>query len=422
MNIFKFGGASVNNIERIQQLYSIVKSQQNGPLVIIVSAMGKTTNELESVVSAFYNDNLPKAIELFEKIKVKHLQVANELLSSELQKCVSQLNDFFTEVEWLIHDKPVRDFSYYYDQIVSIGELLSTSIIGHYLNEKSLSVIWLDVRDLLRTDDQFRNANIDWQETQKRLINSEIGKSNASNQIFITQGFIGCTDANENTTLGREGSDYTAAIFANLLNADSVTIWKDVAGIMNADPKEFEDAIVMPVLDYTEVIEMAFYGAQVIHPKTIKPLQNKGISLKVKCFLDPALDGTIISQKSATNLPPIYVVKQNQVLLHLSTTDFSFVGEAHMSLLYKILATLSISPNLVQTGAVNVQLCLDNQVEKIEKIALELSKLYEVQVESNLTLVTIRHYNKESLNNRFSNRSIVLKQQSRETVQMLYAN
>jgi len=419
MKVFKFGGASVNTVERIQHVKDIISLYKNEQLVIIISAMGKTTNALEKVAEAFYAGNKEDALQLFGAIKNKHLTTAKYLLVTHYNACYEQLNNFFTEVEWLLHDKPVREYDYYYDQIVCVGELLSTCIVSYYLNETGVANKWIDVRDIIRTDDNFRDANIDWKITQEKVTSMVDGLWSIDN-IILTQGFIGSTDENESTTLGREGSDYTAAVFANLLNAESQTIWKDVEGVMNADPKEFPDAQLMSELSFDEVIEMAYYGAQVIHPKTIKPLQNKGIPLHVKCFLDASLPGTIISKKSVKNLPPIVIIKEKQALIHLHSQDFSFVGEKPMSELYKMLGELNIKPNLIQTGAVSLQLCLDDRSEKIEQLAAAASIIFDVQVEKDLSLLTIRHFNNELLTQMTSGKQIILKQQTPETVQVLY--
>lgn len=417
MKVFKFGGASVNSVERIRNLAGIVKLYNNEPLVVIISAMGKTTNGLEKVVESFYAGNRDEALQLFEAVKQHHLNIAKYLLVTHFNKCLSQLTDFFTEVEWLLHDKPVREFDYYYDQVVCVGELLSTSIVSHYLNETKIENEWLDVRDLVRTDNNFRDAGIDWAVTEERVKNA-VGAGSPA--IYVTQGFIGSTDDNESTTLGREGSDYTAAIFANILNAESLSIWKDVEGVMNADPKLFPEAQLIPELNFTEVIEMAYYGAQVIHPKTIKPLQNKGIPLHVKCFLDPALPGTVIHRKNIKHLPPIVVIKENQSLLHLNSQDFSFVGEEPMSRLYQLFGKIKMRPNLIQTGAISVQVCLDFRAEKIDQLASEAAGMFDVQVEKELSLLTIRHYNTEILEKLTAGKNIVLTQRTKETVQVLF--
>lgn len=418
MKVFKFGGASVNSKDRICELPAILQSFSGEKLLIVISAMGKTTNALEKVAETFYAGNSEKAIELFTGIKKDHLDIAKTLLPAEYRNGNSRLPDFFTEVEWLLHDKPVRDYDYYYDQIVSIGELLSTSIVSDFLNGSGITNRWMDVRDIFVTDDQFRAANLDWTKTRSN-INNLIDPLFHETDIILTQGFIGSTDANENTTLGREGSDYSAAIFANLLNAESVSIWKDVEGVMNADPKAFPGARVIGALDYDEVIEMAFYGAQVIHPKTIKPLQNKSIPLLVKCFLNPGLPGTVIHAKHIKQLPPIIVIKKGQILFHLRSNDFSFVGEETVAQLYSILSRLHIQANLMQTGAVTLRICVDQDIEKMEKFILEASGLFNIETEKGLTLITVRHYQPEVLHSLISGREMVLQQWSRETVQTL---
>jgi aspartate kinase len=431
MKVFKFGGASVNSVERIQNLASIVQLFQQEQLVIIISAMGKTTNALEKVTETFFEGKQEEALQLFDTVKQYHITTAKYILVTRFNECLAQLTDFFTEIEWLLHDKPVREYDYYYDQVVCVGELLSTSIISHYLNEKGVANEWLDVRDLVRTDNNFRDAGIDWTVTTERIHSALDGwqtpelSKNAVNpdiapSIYITQGFIGATADNESTTLGREGSDYTAAVFANILDAESLSIWKDVEGVMNADPKQFPEATLIAELSFTEVIEMAYYGAQVIHPKTIKPLQNKKIPLYVKCFLDPALPGTVIHKKNSKDLPPIIVIKQHQALIHLNSQDFSFVGEEPMSMLYHLFGQLKLKPNLIQTGAISVQICLDDHPKKIEQFAVQSGNIFDVQVEKDLTLLTIRHYDEEVLEKLVKGKNVVLTQQTKETVQVLY--
>ena len=418
MNVFKFGGASVNSVERIKNVAGILQHYKGRPLLIVISAMGKTTNALEKVVEAFFAGKKEEALQLFQQVKQNHLTTAKYLLVKNYNAAERQLNDFFTEAEWLLHDKPVREYDYYYDQVVCVGELLSTGIVSAYLNEAGIRNTWVDVRDVFRTDDNFRDANINWEETEQN-VHQRIVPLFKETDIVITQGFIGCTDENESTTLGREGSDYTAAVFANMLNAEAQTIWKDVESVMNADPKQFPGAQPIHELNYDEVIEMAYYGAQVIHPKTIKPLQNKGIPLYVKCFLDPSLQGTYIHDESIKGLPPIVVVKENQVLLHLHSHDYSFVGEKPISRLYQMLAEIKIKPNLLQSGAVSLMLCLDDRTDKIEKLAHAAAELFDVQVEKGLSLLTIRHYNTTILEEMTQGKTIVLKQQSPETVQVL---
>ncbi len=416
MKVFKFGGASVNSVERIQSVKDILSLYKDEKLVVIISAMGKTTNALEKAAEAFFAGKKDEALQLFSVIKNQHITKAKYLLVTHYNACEEHLNNFFTEVEWLLHDKPVREYDYYYDQIVSIGELLSTSIVSFYLNESGIANKWIDVRDIIRTDDNFRDANVDWNYTARKVEQLSFESTN----IILTQGFIGSTDENESTTLGREGSDFTAAVFANLLNAESQTIWKDVEGVMSADPKQFPDAQLIPELSFDEVIEMAYYGAQVIHPKTIKPLQNKNIPLNVKCFLDPSLPGTIISGKNIKDLPPIVIIKEKQVLMHLRSLDFSFVEGKPIGELYQLLQQLNIKPNLIQTGAIALQLCLDDRTEKIQQLAATCSEIFDVQVEKDLSLLTIRHFNNDLLLKMTSDKEIVLKQQTRETVQVVY--
>ncbi|QEC44948.1 aspartate kinase [Pseudobacter ginsenosidimutans] len=418
MKVFKFGGASVQQTEKIQNVANIIRSYSDQPILIVVSAMGKTTNALEKVAEAFFEGRQDEALKLFELIKQTHINTAKYLLVTHFNALMDELANFFTEVEWLLHDKPVREYDYYYDQIVCVGELLSTAIVSAYLNESGIPTQWVDVRDIFRTDDNFRDAAIDWNFTSQRVQEDIILLFQETN-IVLTQGFIGSTDENESTTLGREGSDYSAAVFANLLNAESQTIWKDVEGVMNADPKQFPDAQFIAELNYEEVIEMAYYGAQVIHPKTIKPLQNKGIPLFVKCFLDKNLPGTVIHNKKVHGLPPIIVIKKEQALLTLHSRDFSFVGEKPVADLYQLLSDIKIKPNIIQTGAVSIQVCLDDKPEKIQKLALDASEFFEVQVEKGLTLLTVRHYQEEQLQKLTNGHRIKLKQQSPETVQVL---
>lgn len=421
VKVFKFGGASVNSVDRVKNVADILRQYANQPLVVIISAMGKTTNALEKVADAFYNHRRDEALQLFEQIKQQHITTAKYLLITNYLPCETQLKDFFTEVEWLLHDQPVREYDYYYDQIVCAGELLSTTIISHYLNEAGITNKWIDVRDIIRTDDNFRDANINWSFTQQK-INELVLPVLQQGTIALTQGFIGATDENESTTLGREGSDYTAAVFSNMLDAESLTIWKDVESVMNADPKEVADAVPIAELSYTEVIEMAYYGAQVIHPKTIKPLQNKNIPLFVKCFLNKDLPGTHIHNNIIKQLPPIIVIKRNQVMVELKSKDFSFIGEHHTEVLYELFEKLFITPTLTQNGAINIIYAFDHREEKVSQFAAEASLNFDVQVTPGLTLLTIRHYNDESLKKYAAGKNFLVRQQTVHNMRMLYKN
>lgn len=419
IKVFKFGGASVNSVERVKNVADILQQHQNGQLLVVISAMGKTTNALEKVAEAFYQHKKEEALQLFEQVKQQHLTTAKYLLVTHYLACEAQLKDFFTEVEWLLHDQPVREYDYYYDQIVCAGELLSTAIVSHYLNEAGVRNEWIDVRDIIRTDDNFRDANIDWNFTQAK-VNELIRPVLEEGVLVLTQGFIGATDENESTTLGREGSDYTAAVFSNMLDAESQTIWKDVESVMNADPKEIPDAVPIPELNYTEVIEMAYYGAQVIHPKTIKPLQNKSIPLFVKCFLNTELPGTHIHNNIVKHLPPIIVIKRNQVMVELKSKDFSFIGEHNTEILYELFEKLFITPTLTQNGAISITYAFDNREEKISQFAAEASRNFDVQVTPGLTLLTIRHYDDASLKKYAEGKQFLVRQQTVHNMRLLY--
>lgn len=418
MKVFKFGGASVNSTERIKNLCEIVRLFPNEKMVIIISAMGKTTNALEKVAESFYKNKKDEAFHLFEQVKQQHLTTAKYLLVTGYLACEVQLKSFFTEIEWLLHDKPLKDYNYYYDQIVCSGELLSTTIVSAYLNEAGVKNKWIDVRDIFRTDDDFRDGNIDWEYTSEKVLKDVVTEFK-NVDIVLTQGFIGSTGENESTTLGREGSDYSAAVFANILDAESLTIWKDVDSVMNADPKQFSDAEAIAELNYKEVIEMAYYGAQVIHPKTIKPLQNKNIPLFVRCFLDPSLPGTVIHNKPLRNLPPIVVLKENQVILEMCSKDFSFIGEQYVGHLYHLFENFHIKPNLTQNGAISFICVLDDRADKIEKIALASADFLDVQVIKGLSLLTIRHYTNEILEKLTKGKTVVLRQQTPDTIQLV---
>jgi aspartate kinase len=418
MKVFKFGGASVSTVERIKNVGEILKKFQGEKLLVVISAMGKTTNALEKVVQAFHQQKKDEALSLFDQVKNQHLTLAKYLLVNNYLACERELKNFFTEAEWLLHDKPVRGYDYYYDQVVCVGELLSTCLVSQYLNEVGVANTWVDVRDIIRTDDNFRDANIDWEFTSGK-VSDVITPAFESSDIILTQGFIGATDENESTTLGREGSDYSAAVFANMLEAENQTIWKDVESVMNADPKQFTSVVAIHELNYLEVIEMAYYGAQVIHPKTIKPLQNKNIPLLVKCFLDPSLPGTIIHNQKLKPLPPIYVLKEKQVILQMNTRDFSFIGENHISSIYKLFEELKIKPNLTQNAAISFLCVMDDHDEKIQELALRASEVFDVQVMRELSMLTIRHYTEDVIKDKIDETRVLLKQQTNETVQVV---
>jgi aspartate kinase len=330
-----------------------------------------------------------------------------------------QLSELAAEVEWLLAESPVRSYDYYYDQIVSIGELLSTAIIAAYLNKDNQQAIWVDVRDVMKTDDNFRDAGILWAKTQD-LVNAQFLPLFSKHRILVTQGFIGSTDENASVTLGREGSDYSAAVFANMLDAESVTIWKDVPSLLNADPKIFSDTVAIEEISFLEVIEMAYYGAQVIHPKTIKPLQNKQISLFVRCFLDASLKGTHIHDTDRLlDYPPIMVLKVNQILLKVSTRDYSFITEDNLSRIYNLFHDCKIKINMIQNAAISFWACVDDNPDRLSKLAAALDSNYIVERNEHLFLFTVRHYTQHVLREELKNRTVLLTQKTRDTIQMV---
>ncbi len=419
MKVFKFGGASLESIERIRNVGAIVQSFPDEQLLIVISAMGKTTNELEKVAQNFFLRKREIAAQLLFNIEQQHVELAAALLGTREHPLFQQLQQFFTEAEWTLGEKPLRSYDYYYDQLVSLGELLSTAIVSAWFNQAGIKNTWVDVRDIFRTDDNFRDANIDWAFTQRSVTEKVLPLFKDTN-IVIAQGFIGSTDQNESVTLGREGSDYSAAVFANMLDAESQTIWKDVEGLKNADPKQFPNTINIPEISYSEVIEMAYYGAQVIHPKTIKPLQNKQIPLYVKCFLNKDLPGTLIREDvDHTQLPPIIVLKKNQVLITVTSRDYSFITEDKISDIYEIFHGLKIKINLMQNAAISFSCCIDNNPEKIEQLIKALHQGFKLSYNEGLELLTVR-YTKDGLLEELSNgRTVLLEQRSPITVQRI---
>nr|HMU05373.1 aspartate kinase [Saprospiraceae bacterium] len=324
IKVFKFGGASVKDSEGFKNVGQILQKYSDEKIVVVVSAMGKTTNALEEVVKSFYaQDGQTEALLL--NIKSSHVALIQELFPVS-QVVLDDINDAFVEIEWVLEEAPHEDYDYTYDQIVSMGELLSSKILIHYLQHLKISSKWLDVRDVILTDNTYRDARIQWDTTQSNAKLKIIPMLESANHI-VTQGFIGTTSENFTTTLGREGSDYTAAILSYCLDADSMHIWKDVPGVLTGDPRIFDEVIKMPRISYNEAIEMTYYGAKVIHAKTIKPLQNKQIPLFVRPFLDPSSEGTVISDEKEMSYPPVIVIEHDQTLLHISTNDFSFVAE-----------------------------------------------------------------------------------------------
>ncbi|XZF12504.1 aspartate kinase [Chitinophagaceae bacterium MMS25-I14] len=419
MQVYKFGGASIATPERMAALLPIIQ-QAPQPVILVVSALGKTTNALEDIVQAACKGDKQKAHDLVLHLEKVHLDYIKELLHGNwFIDAEKALNVFFTELQWAVDDADAGKFDYSYDQIVCMGELLSTRMFGFYLQQQGMNFEWADVRDVIRTDETFRDARVDWSysEAQAKQV---IGKQLEAGKSIITQGFIGATQDNASTTLGREGSDYTAAMLAAMLGAESVTIWKDVEGLQNADPKLFPNTVKIEAITYHEVIEMAYYGAQVIHPKTIKPLQNNSIPLYVRCFLNKDLKGTVIQNEvSSIFYPPLIVLKQKQVLLQVTTRDFSFITEDNLSRIYSIFHRLKIKINLIQNAAISFVACIDHKEDQVQALAAELERDYKVFRNEDVSLLTIRHYTPEILFEMTRNKYTLLEQKTRQTVQVV---
>lgn len=419
MQVYKFGGASIATAERMQALWPIVEAAEQ-PLIVVVSALGKTTNALENIVAAACKNDKDAAIEQAKTLEKQHVEYVKAVLDEkDHDTAIQALNVFFTELQWAIDDAGAHKYDYVYDQVVCIGELLSTRIFALYLQQRGMPVEWLDIRDIIRTDDTYRDARVDDDYSQQQ-VNQKLMPVLQSGKSIVTQGFIGATSDNASTTLGREGSDYTAALLAAWTKANGVTIWKDVEGLKNADPKKFPNTVRIDAISYDEVIEMAYYGAQVIHPKTIKPLHNNNIPLYVKCFLDKDIKGTVVmNEVSSLFYPPLIVQKGNQVLLKLTAKDFSFITESKLRDLYDIFHQLNIRVNLIQNAAISFVACIDNQRGKLGQLITMLSKDYNVSDNEDVSLLTIRHYTPEVLAELTKGRHILLEQKTRHTVQLV---
>jgi aspartate kinase len=414
MRIFKFGGASVKDAEAVKNVATILNINKSSErLCVVVSAMGKTTNLLEEIAKRYFGKN--DTTDHFNQLKEYHFAICKNLFSID-DDFLEEFHNVFVELEWILEEEPIANFSFIYDQIVSLGEILSTKIIAAYLNKIEINCLWADARDLIKTDNNYREGNVDWENT----INSTNEYfSHNTNQIIITQGFIGGTSENYTTTLGREGSDYSAAILAYCLNAKEVVIWKDVPGVLNADPKFFANTYVLNHLSYQDTIELAFYGATVIHPKTIKPLQNKNIVLRVKSFLNPNLQGTLIDGSNSTEHKPSFIVKQNQVVMSIIPKDFSFILEDNLSDIFKVFSQKQVKINLMQNSAISFSVCINNDENKIQEIIPLLKENYRVLFNENLQLITIRYFDAETEKKVVQNKDKILEQRSRHTLQVV---
>lgn len=419
MKVYKFGGASVKSAEGIRNLENILKNYTNSDkLIVVISAIGKTTNLLEQILEAYHFDQT-KLKGLVNQLRENHYAIAKDLLGED-NRVVDKLNAIFDQLDQVLESECSENYDYDYDRIVSFGELLSTKLISTYLNISGLKNDWLDARQVIRTDHNYREGKVDWDMTA-HLVHKKVngmyekGKGN----VIITQGFIGGTEEQLPTTLGREGSDYSAAIFAYVLEAESVTIWKDVPGLLNADPKFFPDAVKLEQIPYEEAIELSYYGASVIHPKTLKPLQNKQIPLFVKPFMSPAESGSKIADVKLENPIPCYIFKTNQVLISIFPRDFSFISAENFGDIFNILSENKIKINLMQNSALSFSICCDNNAHKIEKIIDELSGKYRVKYNFNIELITIRHYTDEIVKEMVKDRKVLVEQRSRATIQFV---
>ncbi|MFN8155705.1 MAG: aspartate kinase [Bacteroidia bacterium] len=418
MKVFKFGGASVKDAEAVKNMASILKLFPGEKLTVVISAMGKTTNALERVVKAHCRQT-GEATALLNEVKQYHADIMDALFTDTNAPVYTKVNNLFVEVEWTLEDQP-REYDFVYDQIVSVGELVSTTIVSAYLDAQGIANRWLDIRDCLLTDNTYREGKVNWEESGKRMKELIPSMLNERNPIVITQGFIGATSENFTTTLGREGSDYTAAILAHLLDGESVTIWKDVPGVLNADPKYFSDAQKLEQLSYHDAIELAYYGASVIHPKTIKPLENKNIPLYVKSFVQPSAKGTMIGKDLQTKPQvPSFIFKSEQVLISIAARDFSFIAEENLSSIFSAFAGLGVKINLMQNSAISFSVCVDDDESKTPKLIELLKKDYWVRYNQGVQLYTIRYYFPSTIDTLANGREILLEQRSRTTAQLV---
>jgi aspartate kinase len=428
INIFKFGGASVNSASGIKNVASIVKKFSSGPLVVVISAMGKTTNAMEEVLKSYMTNDPVAVVDAFQEVWDYHFAIVEELFEDKDHVVYGEIGSLFNQVRGYIRkghlyaeQRPGYDFEY--DQIVSYGELISSAIVHHYLVLQGMNSHLTDVRNLIKTDSTHRDARVNW-ETTRQLIQQHVPaffqNHPEAGSIVVTQGFIAGDSAGNTTTLGREGSDFSAAIFAYVLQAKEMTIWKDVPGVMNADPKWMKDAVRLETLSYREAIELAYYGASVIHPKTIKPLENANIILRVKSFLHPELDGTSVENLREWKIStPIYIRKQNQVLISISPRDFSFILEENLSEIFRILAAYRVKVNIMQNSAISFSICVDADPQKIDPLIAFLQKDYETRYNEGLELFTIRHYNNEAFNKITEGRKVLMELRSRNTLQVV---
>ena len=415
MKVFKFGGASVRDAEGVKNLVSVLKEVGYDKTIVVVSAMGKTTNALEKILDNYFNDS-KKTIDGLIQLKQYHIKIVKKLFGNDSFEIEETINKIFEELSGFLNTNKSPNYSFVYDQVVSIGELLSSKIVHAFMKFSGLENYWLDSRKCIKTDDYYRAANLNWELTSQNIKNGLKGHS-----LAVTQGFIGSNSNNFTTTLGREGSDYSAAIFAYVLNASSLTIWKDVPGVLNGDPRVFKKTKLLKKISYREAIELAFYGASVIHPKTLQPLQRKEIPLHVKSFENPKNEGTVVLKgKNLDPFVPCYILKKNQVLLRLSTIDFSFIVEDNISYIFRLLHDYKMTVELIQNSAISFSVCINNKYNKLDELLLILRAKFNVEVNDGVDLFTIRHFNHEASNFiKNIGKPILLEQRTEETAQFV---
>ena len=414
MQVFKFGGASVKDAKGVKNLASVLNQVGFKNTLVVVSAMGKTTNALELVVKNYF-DNKPELQSSIQEVKKYHNEILLDLFENTQHQIFKKVALIFEELDHFLKRNKSPDYNFVYDQTIGYGELISTTIISEYLNCIGIANNWIDVRSYIKTDSYYRRANVDWDQTQ-----NNIKEQFDNNTLNITQGFLGSDANNFTTTLGREGSDYTAAIFAYCLNAHSVTIWKDVPGVLNADPRYFENAQLLHSISYREAIELAFYGASVIHPKTLQPLQQKEIPLFVKSFLNPKDEGTKVDKGTGiTPNIPCFIVKKNQVLVSLSSLDFSYIVEENISEIFKLLHYYKMKVDVIQNSAISFSVCFENTYNNLERLLQHLKAKFKVTCHENVSLYTVRHYNEQAINSIEKGKTLLLKQLTQETIQIV---
>ena len=416
MKVFKFGGASIADADKIKNVSAILSKYTEQNLVVVISALGKTTNALEELAYFTFNEDESNALNKFNEVKANHLSILNGLFEQD-HEAFEVIEKLFDELLALTNTLSHINFNYYYDQIVSYGELLSTNIVSQHLNNQGHPNNWLDVRTVLKTDNAYREAKIDW-DTSTKLILDQTGSSDQN--MFITQGFIGMAPDGSTTTLGREGSDFSAGIFSYILDAEELVIWKDVLGVLNANPTLFEDVTKINDLPYDEAIEMTYYGAQVIHPKTIKPLQNKNIPLRVRSFNNLEDQGTRIHNVPLPDdIPCIIVYKRSQVLLTFTTKDFSFMAEDTLSKIYSSFGKLRIKSNIMQNAAISLTVCIDHNEEKVGELINELEPYFNIDSDTGNEVLTIRHYKDDVVKDLTAGKEILITQKTSDTVQFV---